>query len=77
MTAENGRKSLKKTSDYRVSTSFESDLAPIHTVRGIIKARSPKSATSRAAQWANKNRPFRRRFRSWVIVVEDLGAPSE
>jgi len=75
--SETTAKSLKKPRIYRVSISFESDTSPIENVRETIIARSPKSATSRAATLANRKRPYRRPFRSWVIVVEDMGPESE
>ncbi len=59
---------------YRASVSYESDTQPVETVRCEFEAGTAKSATVRAAREANRHRPAKRSFRSWVIVVERLEA---
>lgn len=59
---------------YRASVSYESETQPVNTIRVEFEAGSAKSATVRAAREANKRRPAKRAFRSWVIVLERLDA---
>lgn len=63
--------------DFRVNVSYESDFQPVVTIRTTYRSASAKSATVRAARWANQNRPKGRRFRSWVIVVENISERDE
>ncbi len=74
-TIESEKQSPKRRifmADFKVVISYESDLEPVVTIRETIRANSVKSATIRAARLANKKRPHKRKFRSWVIVVERL-----
>lgn len=62
----------RHTYEFQVAVSYESDTQPIETRRTSLRAGSAKSATVRAASWANRNRPRGRKFRSWVIVIENV-----
>jgi len=75
--AETAVKSLKKAKNFRVTVTMESELLAPVTLRTELTAKSAKSATSRAATWANRNRPKNRRFVSWIIVIENLSEPEQ
>lgn len=60
------------TYEFKVVVSYESDTQPVETRRTTLRAGSAKSATVKAASWANRNRPRGRKFRSWVIAIENM-----
>jgi hypothetical protein len=57
---------------FRYTISYESDIQPVETIRGEFEARGSSQALHQGARVAVANRPKGRRFRSFVIVVEQL-----
>ena len=57
---------------YRYSVSWESDTLPVKTVTGTLDATDLADANRRACFRAEKERGARGRFRSLVVVVEEL-----
>jgi hypothetical protein len=61
---------------YRWAVSYESDTNPVETVRDEFEASGASTAIHQSAREAVAHWPKGRSFRSWVIVVERLGAES-
>jgi len=62
---------------FRYSVSFESDLAPVDTARGEVHTDDADDAIRRAVFRAFGERTSKVKFRSVVVVVEDLAAVRE
>jgi hypothetical protein len=66
---------VPKRSDFmrfRYAISFESDSRPVETVRGEFDVARSSQALHQGARVAVAKHPKGRRFRSFVIVVEQL-----
>jgi len=59
---------------FRYAISYESDTQPVETVRGELDARDGRQAAFRSGRMASRAWPKGRRFRSFVVVVEQLEA---
>jgi hypothetical protein len=62
---------------FRYVVSYESDTQPVETVRGEFEVARSSTALHEGARAAVANHPKGRRFRSFVIVVEQLDIEAE
>lgn len=58
---------------FKCVVSYESDLAPVETLRFELIARDVKQAALRGGREASRRWPKGRKFRSVVVVVERVG----
>jgi len=61
---------------FKFSVSFESDTAPVVTLRGDVEKASPEEAFQAAVFRAFKDKPKGRHYRSWVCVIEEIAEAS-